>query len=291
MDTVARTHQDIITLYNITSSLYNTLSYQQIILHICSILVNLNNSLYYMREVTMHTMAYINADTTGIPSPHVLPVEDLRMMLVHIEEVLPLTMHLPDSSEDTLHFYGYLCTHILTADEQFLLFINVPIQNHAQQIEKYNVFNLVIPHTNFSACYNIDSKYLGTTYDKIKTEETSKQQFSICQRANRQFCSIDAPFQPLTNPPSCITAVCTKNNAGIKKRCSLQIRNTNSISIPKPIAPNVWILTSAPTVVSTGIMFICPEAASRFIKTQTTIHILQLLPACSATSQHFHLPP
>ena len=32
----------------------------------------------------------------------------------------------------------------------------------------------------------------------------------------------------------------------LRKRCSLQIRNTNSISFPKPIAPNVWILTSAP---------------------------------------------
>ena len=34
-----------------------------------------------------------------------------------------------------------------------------------------------------------------------------------------------------------------------------------------------------------------PEEAPRFIKTQTPIHILQLPPTCSATSQHFHLPP
>ena len=63
------------------------------------------------------------------------------------------------------------------------------------------------------------------------------------------------------------------------------------MSIPIPIAPNVWILTSAPTAVSTGIMLICPEEAPRFIQTWTPIHILQLSPACSTTSQHFHLPP
>ena len=179
----------------------------------------------------------------------------------------------------------------MIADEQFLLLIDVPIQDHAQQLEIYEVFNLVIPHGNFSACYNINSKYLRITYDETKAVVISEQQFSTCQKVNGQFYSINAPPQPIANPQSCIAAIYTKNKAGIEKRYSLQIRNANSVSIPTPIAPNVWILTSAPTVVSTGIMLICPEAAPRFIKTQTSIHILHLPPACSTTSQHFHLPP
>ena len=126
-------------------------------------------------------------------SPHVLPVEDLRKMFLHNEEALPLTMHLPVSSEDTLHFYRCLCTHVLIADEQFLLLINVPIQDHAQQLEIYEVFNLVIPHRHFSAHYNINSKYLGITYDETKTVEISEDQFSTCQKANRQFCSYIHP--------------------------------------------------------------------------------------------------
>ena len=78
IDTVERTHQDITTLYNITSSLYSSLSYQQIILHICSILANFRDSLHYVREVAMHAMDYIDTATTGILTPHVLPVEALR---------------------------------------------------------------------------------------------------------------------------------------------------------------------------------------------------------------------
>ena len=54
-----------------------------------------------MREVAIHTMEYIDAATTGILSPHVLPVQDIRKMILHIEETLPLTMQLPVSSEDT----------------------------------------------------------------------------------------------------------------------------------------------------------------------------------------------
>ena len=48
--------------------------------------------------------------------PHILPFGDLKQMLSYIEESLPTTMHLPVSSEDTLHFYRYLHTHILIAN-------------------------------------------------------------------------------------------------------------------------------------------------------------------------------
>ena len=122
----------------------------------------------------MHAMDYIEATTTGILSPYVLPVEGLRKMLLHIEEALPSTMHLPVSSEDTLHFCRYHCTHVLIADEQFLLLTDVPIQDGAQQHEIYEVFNLVIPHGHFSACYNINSKYLGKTYDETTVQYMSK---------------------------------------------------------------------------------------------------------------------
>ena len=144
---------------------------------------------------------------------------------------------------------------------------------------------------NLSAHYAIDTKYLGITYDKTKAVEILVQQFITCQQANRQFCSINTSLQPLANPCSCIVAIYAKNKARIQKRCSLQIRNMNSATIPTLIAPNVWILASAPTAVLTGIMIICPDEASRLIKMQTPIHILQLPIVCSTTSKHFHLPP
>ena len=54
--------------------------------------------------VSTHTMDYIDAAMTGTPSPHILPIMDLKKMLSHIGETLPSTLHLPVSSEGTLHF-------------------------------------------------------------------------------------------------------------------------------------------------------------------------------------------
>ena len=105
MDKLDETIHDVNNLYNLTTSLATSLSYHQLILHLRSVLANLHDSLSYVRSVSLNTMDYVDAATTGILSPHALPIMDLQKMLPHIEETLPPTLHLPVSSEDTLHIY------------------------------------------------------------------------------------------------------------------------------------------------------------------------------------------
>ena len=130
MDTVDKMVHDVNNLYNITTSLSTSLTYHQLVLHVRSVLANLQDSLSYIRTVSMHIRDYVDAATTGTLSPHILPIVDLKQMLSHIEETLPPTMHLPVSSEDTHHFYRYLHTHVLIANGEFLLLKNIPIQVH-----------------------------------------------------------------------------------------------------------------------------------------------------------------
>ena len=129
IDKVDDTSRGINNLYNLTTSLATSFRFHQLILHIRSVFANLHNSLNYIRIVSTHTMDYINAATLGTLSPHILPIMDLQKMLLHISETLPSTLHLPVSPDDTLHFYRYLYTHVLIANKQFLLLIDVPIQD------------------------------------------------------------------------------------------------------------------------------------------------------------------
>ena len=77
-----------------------------------------------MRQVAKHKKEYVYAATTKILSPDILPVEDLRSMLRNRESELLSTMHLSITSDDTLHFYQYLNTHVLIAEGQLLSWIN-----------------------------------------------------------------------------------------------------------------------------------------------------------------------
>ena len=120
--------------------------------------------------------------------------------------------------------------------------------------------------------------------------EISPQQFEICQEANDQFCTISTTFQLLANPPSCITVFYARNTASISARCSLQIRKALYVSMASQLAPNVWILTTAPSAVTTKITLICLGETTQFIKVRKPIHVLHLPIAPSATSPNFHLP-
>ena len=144
----------------------------------------------------------------------------------HITDTLPLTLHLAISPEDTLHFYRYLHTHVLIENKQFLLLIDIPIQDRACQITIHEVFTLNIPHRNYSAHYDIKTRYFRVTKDATMGLELSTAQFLTCQQANGQFCHISTPFQPLANPPTCIAALYAKSKATIISKCSLQLHKT-----------------------------------------------------------------
>ena len=90
MEADQRTQNDVTRLLDITIFIYTCTNYQQIPLQIHSILANLRDSLYYMKQIAMD---YIDATTISILSPYVLPVDDLREMLMHIESEWPSTMH------------------------------------------------------------------------------------------------------------------------------------------------------------------------------------------------------
>ena len=257
IDAVHTTSQDINDLYNLTMSIAASINFNQMILHIRSVFANLQDSLHYLRTVSTHTMEYINTATSGILSPHVLPVVDLQRMLQHIPDTLPPTLHLPISPEETLHFYRYLHTHVLIENKQFLLLIDIPIQDRASD-HSNQVFTLDIPHGNYSAHFDINTRYFRVTKDATMGVELSTAQFQTCQQANGQFCHISTPFQPLTNPPTCITALYAKSKAGIASKCSLQLHKTTTTALPTQITPDVWILTAPVTAPVTTITLICP---------------------------------
>ena len=104
-------------------------------IYMLTILAYLRDSLTYMRHIVIHMIDYVDAATTNVLSSDILPVVDLKNILKHIESELPSTMHLPFSSDNTLYFYQYVSTHVLIADGQFLLLIDVPIQKRAQQLQ------------------------------------------------------------------------------------------------------------------------------------------------------------
>ena len=210
-------------------------------------------------------------------------------MLLHISDTLPPMLHLPVSPDDTLHFYRYLHTHILIENKQFLLLIDVPIQDRSCQITIHKVLTLSIPHGNFSACYDINTKYLGISKDATMVVELPTTQVQVCQEANGQFCSITTPFQPLANPIMCLCSICKE-----PIRCYFPMFITNKENfrcrLTNTDISDVWILMTPLSAPANTIMLICPEKATETITVRRPVFILRLPATCNATSPNFYLP-
>ena len=291
MDAARAASHDINKLYNLTTSLTTSINFHQLMLHIRSVFANPCDLLNYIQMASAHTMDYIDTATSGTLSPHVLPVVDLQKMLSHIADALPPMLHLLVLQDDTLHFYRYLCTHVLIRNKQFLLLFDMPIQDRSQQITIHDILTLSIPYGNYSACYDINTKYLGITKDETMVVELSTTQFWVCQEASNQFCSMTTPFQPLANPPSCIAALYAKSTVDITSKCSLQIWKASGVNLPTQIAPGIWILTTPLAAQANTMTLICPKKTIETIIIWKPVHILKLPTTCSTTSSSFYLVP
>ena len=286
-----KSNEDIRALFNITNQLTTQVQVQNIILHLRAMLANLRDCLHFMKQLANHVLEYIDTATTGTLTPHLIPVPDLQQMLYRIESELPPNMHIPIPSSDPLHFYRYLRTHILVEENKFLLLIDIPIQDRAQQIQIYQIISLPVPVGSYSMKYTMETKYLGVTYDRTKAMDIPEEQFKLCKEANGQFCPLLTPLQQLTNPPSCVAALYTKNSREIDCLCELITKAQPEIYLPIPLVANVWAIISSPFKQQPPVTVICPTKPAASIHISLPIHVLKLEPACSATSQHFYLQP
>ena len=291
LEELTKSNKDIRALFNITKQLATQVQVQNIVLHLRAMLTNLRDCLHFMKQLANHILEYIDTATTGTLTPHLIPVPDLQQMLYQIESELPPNMHLLIPSSDPLHFYTYLWTHVLVEENQFLLLIDVPVQDRAQQIQIYQIINLPVPVGNYLMRYTMDTKYLGVTYDRTKAMDIPEDQFKLCKEAYGQFCWLTTPLQPLTNPPSCVAALYTKNSREIDHLCELTTKTQPELYLPISLASNVWAIISSPFKQQPPVTVICPTKPTMSIHISPPIHVLRLEPACNATSQHFHLPP
>ena len=150
--------------------------------------------------------------------------------------------------------------------------------------------NLPVLRSILSAQYKINHRYTGATYDETKAVAIMNQEFMACQHANRQFCRIKVPFQPLANQPLCITASYIKNKQAIGVQCSLSIFHAAHTFVCVVVTSLFWIIASKSKTLGSTIKINCPDKATSTVPLKQSFHILRLSPACSTPSRYFHLP-
>ena len=152
--------------------------------------------------------------------------------------------------------------------------IDVPIQDRSWQITIYDILTLDIPQGNYSAHYDIDTKYLGITEDHgsgalyYPVLSLLKSKWSILQHHHT--------FSAISKPTILYSSLICKEHCGYYLKCSLQIQKASNTNLPTQIAPDVWILTTPHAAPVNTMTLICPEKAMETIIIPKPVHILKL---------------
>ena len=230
MDAVRATSHDIHNLYNFTTSIATSINFHQLILHIRSVFANLCDSLSYIQTGFYTYHGWITSMQPHQEHCLLTSYQSwiLQRMLNHIADTLPPTLHLPISPEDTLHFYRYhVVLHVLIENKQFLLLIDMPIQDRSQQITIHEILTLDIPHGNYSAHYDVDTKYLGITKDATMAVELSTTQFQSLPRSKQSILQHHHTVSTISKPTILYSSLICKEHC----RYYLEMLTTNMKSI------------------------------------------------------------
>ena len=179
---------------------------------------------------------------------------------------------------------------MLAAASEFILLIDIPIQDKSQQYQLYQVINLPVPHQNTTAKYAIDTKFVAISYNEDSLIPVTPEQFTECLKANGQFCHLPAPAHPLMRPPSCIASLYGKHQTAIEQHCTVIFSATPAVPEPIRVNKKLWILTTTQHMQPNPISLICPHKPTSTITPTTPFHFLHLPPACRVTTRFFHIP-
>ena len=105
--------------------------------------------------------------------------------------------------------------------------------------------NLKIGTQTWNSKFGLPNLKIGQI-PSLGTTDIPEDQFKLCKEANGQFCPLMTPLQPLTNPPSCVAALYTKNSREIDCLCELTTKTQPELYLPIPLTSNVWAIISSP---------------------------------------------
>ena len=123
----------------------------------------------------------------------------------------------------------------------------------------------------------------GSCHHRSAVQSLSACQWTVLQDK----CTIPTSCKPVI---MCYSPIC-QNNQVIKEQCSLVISHMPCTYVPIAVTSYLWIIPSNLQTQGSTMTIIYPDKTTSTVLLLPPFHISRLSPACSATSNYFHLLP
>jgi hypothetical protein len=231
----------------------------------------------------------LSALANGRLSPQMFSPTTLQTVVADINVNLPLGWTIP--SEDLWVIYREARVSVAVINNHFRLFIDIPIYDHAQHFNLFQIISLPKPAGNGSHGVRFTNipEFLAVTPDLDTFIELSSLEILNCRQLDKQLCAFHTGFSKRGARTSCAVALFTNDVSLTGSSCQSQFIQWNGPEVAY-LGQNQWAFSA---VTSHSVVFSCPPDSKRPPPQQLQlppIGYFEVPSGCTARTDHWIFP-
>ena len=230
----------------------------------------------------------LNQMSLGHVSPSIIMPDILRSVLFEIQRKLPKELILPKEPSDLWHYYKTLSCAVYERNRSFLVIVSVPLLDIRFNFDVFKIFNIPIAYnrTVMTARYDLQYNFMAVNLERTKYMLLTDQDAADCCRPSTTFCSPTSAIYSISNSPSCLSALFTKDKPLVTDKCNKLIRIKDTLPKGVYITQKTWVISTSQFF---RLQLVCSDGNDRSINVVSPISIVEVKEGCIATSNQLTL--
>ena len=161
-------------------------------------------------------------------SPIILPVEDLKEILIAIDDEIPDHLMLPhDPHEKPWYYYTILSSTTIAFDDKMVITVNIPLLDASRAFTVVEAINLPVPFppSIVTAIYELEFEHFSVSADKKQYTIMTVEDLIRCRQPGLNFCPLTSAEYETSQHEYCVSALYRKNVKEIRKFCKTSVSN------------------------------------------------------------------
>ena len=222
-----------------------------------------------------------------------LNAKQIDIFADHLRDTLANTYILPYKTDELKNVLLGLPTLVVSNFTAIHIIIRLPLSVKADEYLLYSVENVPMNTTENGtlAMYKLEATALAITPSNKKYKLLSLEAAQRCAQSHVTYCSLTGPTYDISNSPTCLSSIFTKDKETVKKYCTVH-------PVPSPILPLIhslnrgrWLIFTLEPIHMNLECLDYSRPQEDYVTVPPGTQLLRLPNGCRTSSRNVNLPP
>ena len=219
----------------------------------------------------------------GRLTPEVLPVNELKLVLAHIQHNLPTHMSLPFPLENVWEYYATIRTTTVLMGDSLVVTMKIPLVDPWAKLTLYEVINIPVPARESSNVvrYHLEFTYFGITADGRRYAQVTGEDLVRCEDIYAKNCVLTSPLYEINRHQYCVMALFRAEAKKVDTLCQRENVVDEHLPIARYVEHGSWVVSTKDDV---SFRVDCQNGTQRTARARFPFSMITLGNGCRANS-------